>query len=97
MRFMKKNIIEKAHLKKYFEITKEALIIAKKSINEKKSREAEIVIDMAERYYDDAKFFEDKKDYINAFAALNYSHGWIDAGSKLGLFDVNDSSIFVLK
>jgi len=94
---MEKNIIEEARLKKYFEITGKALNAAKKAINRKKRKDALIVIDMCQRYYDDALFFYNKGDYVNAFAALNYSHGWIDAGSRLGLFDVKDSKLFVVK
>ena len=47
---------------------------------------------MAERYFKDAKYFEKKGDYITAFAALNYAHGWLDAGARMGLFDVDHNS-----
>jgi hypothetical protein len=34
---------------------------------------------------------------VNAFAALNYAHGWLDAGARLGLFDVDhDSTLFTV-
>ncbi len=51
-------------------------------------------LDTAERYISDAKHFLDKDDKVNAFAALNYAHGWLDAGVKLGIFDVNDNKLF---
>ena len=52
---------------------------------------------MAERYYSDAKHFAEKGDKVTAFAALNYAHGWLDAGARLGLFDVGeDDSLFTL-
>jgi uncharacterized protein len=52
---------------------------------------------MASRYYEDAKFFEKKGDIVTAFAALNYAHGWLDAGARLGLFDVgHDSRLFTV-
>jgi len=54
-------------------------------------------LDMAERYFKDAKYFIEKGDKLTAFAALNYAHGWLDAGSRLGLFDVKDGNLFVLK
>ncbi len=52
---------------------------------------------MANRYYEDAKHFEKKGDKLTAFAALNYAHGWLDAGARLGLFDVGgDSELFTV-
>jgi hypothetical protein len=52
---------------------------------------------MASRYLQDAEYFRRNGNYVNAFACINYAHGWIDAGSKLGLFEVSDSSLFVVK
>ncbi len=37
------------------------------------------VVDMAKRYYEDAKFYLEKKDYFTAFGCINYAHGLIDA------------------
>ena len=52
---------------------------------------------MAQRYYDDAKHFKDKGEIVNAFGALNYAHGWLDAGARLGLFDVGgDNTLFTV-
>ena len=96
----KEKIIDKItleKLKKYFDVTGKALEIIKVSVNKNKKEEAEKIIDMAQRYYYDAKFFKDKGDYVTAFGALNYAHGWIDVGSKLGIFEVNDDKLFVLK
>lgn len=59
--------------------------------------QAEVVFDMAKRYFSDAQHFRAKGDYINAFAAVNYAHGWLDAGARLGLFDVgHDSELFTV-
>ncbi len=52
--------------------------------------------DMASRYYSDAKHFKKNNDYVLAFAALNYAHGWLDAGARIGLFDVHDSTLFTV-
>jgi len=57
---------------------------------------AELFFDMASRYYSDAKHFEKKNDYVLAFAALNYAHGWLDAGARIRLFKVNDSRLFTV-
>ena len=91
--------ITKAKLNKYFDVTGRALkkvkIARAKKIKWKES--AEDFLDMAQRYYQDAKYFEAKKDVVNAFACLNYAHGWLDAGARLGLFDVNhDSTLFTV-
>ena len=57
------------------------------------SAEAKDFMDMAERYYSDAKHFESKGEIVTAFAALNYAHGWLDAGARLGLFDVDGDNV----
>lgn len=58
---------------------------------------AEDFLSMATAYYQDAKHFLESGDRINAFACVNYSHGWLDAGARLGLFDVGeDDQLFTL-
>lgn len=89
--------ISKQKLDKYFSITKEALAKAKEALDEERIDEAKDFLDMAQRYYDDAKhFLEEKEDAVLAFAALNYAHGWLDAGARIRLFKVNDSSLFTV-
>lgn len=52
---------------------------------------------MANSYFNDAKHFAGVGDYINAFACVNYAHGWLDAGARLGLWDVGgDDVLFTL-
>lgn len=93
------NQITDEKLKKYFDVTGKALkkvkIAQEKKINWQAS--AEDFLDMAQRYYDDAKHFKDKGEIVNAFGALNYAHGWLDAGARLGLFDVGgDNTLFTV-
>jgi hypothetical protein len=58
---------------------------------------AEDVLRMARAYCDDALHYAGKGDYVTAFAAINYAHGWIDAGVRLGLLDgQGDDSLFTL-
>ena len=84
-------------LKKYFSITKEAFEMAKKSGNRTELKdEREDFLDMIGRYIKDAEVFESKGDKVDAFAALNYAHGWLDAGARLGMFDVHDSRLFTV-
>ncbi|MCQ2056506.1 MAG: DUF357 domain-containing protein [archaeon] len=52
---------------------------------------------MATSYYSDAEYFRKKGDLVIAFAAVNYAHGWIDCGARIGLWDVQgDSQLFTL-
>ncbi len=52
---------------------------------------------MATSYFSDAKHFAEKGDHVNAFACVNYAHGWLDAGARLGLWDVQgDDVLFTL-
>lgn len=82
-------------LNHYFDVTGRALkkvkLAPKKEIDwEEKAKD---FLDMATRYYEDAHYFTKKGDKITAFAALNYAHGWLDAGARLGLFDVGGDNI----
>ena len=58
---------------------------------------AEDFLNMARSYFSDAKHFFEHDDLVNAFASVNYAHGWLDAGARLGLFDVGlDDKLFTL-
>jgi len=86
-------------VKRYLEITRKALdkvkIVAPEPSYSRKM--AEDFLNMARSYYNDALHFSEKGDLINAFAAVNYAHGWLDAGARLGLFDVGgDWKLFTL-
>jgi len=84
-------------LEKYSKLTSKALAVAKKSIIKGKDKEAKEIIDMVSNYLSDAKHFEAKGDFVNAFAALNYAHGWLDSGVRLDVFDVDDNRLFTIK
>lgn len=86
--------ITEERLAKYFLITKEALTKAKAA--KIKDPKADDVLDMVERYVSDAEHFKKKNEYVNAFACLNYAHGWLDAGARLRLFNVKDSRLFTV-
>ena len=92
-----KNEITKQKLEKYSNLTNKALKIAKKSIIKGKEKYAKEIIEMVSNYISDAKYFEKKQDFVNAFAALNYAHGWIDSGVRLDVFDVDDDTLFTVK
>ncbi len=84
-------------LKKYFSVTESALKIAKKSVIKSKEKYSKEIFEMVENYLSDAKHFEKKEDFVNAFAALNYAHGWLDAGVRLDIFNVKDDKLFTVK
>lgn len=91
------DLITRDKLEKYIAITREALRIAKKSGERLKITGARAdVLDMVSRYLDDAVYFMNKHYFVNAFACVNYAHGWLDAGARIGIFDVHDSSLFTV-
>ncbi|MFW6013550.1 MAG: DUF357 domain-containing protein [Nanoarchaeota archaeon] len=87
-------------LNKYLEVTSKAL--AKVKINNQGNISswesvANDFFDMAKRYYDDALYFRKQGRDVDAFAAVNYAHGWLDAGARIGLFDVGrDNTLFTV-
>lgn len=91
------NIITKQKLEKYFKLTSKALEIVKKTVIKGKDKEAKEIIEMVTNYLNDAKHFEKKGDYVLAYGALNYAHGWIDSGVRLGVFDVKDDKLFTIR
>jgi hypothetical protein len=90
----KKVTIEK--IEKYWEITSKALDLAKKNIAKGKEVEAKEIIKMVSAYLSDSHHFEKKDHYVNAFAAVNYAHGWLDAGARLKIFTVKDNKLFTI-
>lgn len=89
--------ITEERLKKYFSITKEAIdMVREKGFDEKRISDAKDFFDMANRYYSDALHFYSRKDFVDAFAAINYAHGWLDAGARIKLFKVKDNRLFTV-
>ncbi len=90
-------LLTKEKLDKYFEITETAFIEVKKHIFKGKENESKEIISMVSNYLSDAHHFFDKGDWVNAFAALNYAHGWLDSGVRLEVFDVHDDRLFTVR
>jgi len=44
--------------------------------------------EMAAAYRDDGRHFRENDDPVNALASFSYGHAWLDAGARIGLFDV---------
>jgi len=91
--------ITDAVLDKYFEITFKALEKVK-IVAPEHSHLRDIAADflnMASSYSEDAKYFRAKGDYVRALGAIYYAHAWLDAGARIGLFDVGgDHELFTL-
>jgi len=49
---------------------------------------AEECEEMAAAYLDDGRHFRENDDPVNALASFSYGHAWLDAGARIGLFDV---------
>ncbi len=86
-------------LDRYFDITSRALekvkIVSPPSFDVKTI--ADDFLDMAKRYFEDAHYFRTKGDYVTALAAVSYAHAWLDAGARIGVFDVDhDSELFTV-
>src|SRR3989344_498449 len=92
----KSNVVSDERLAKYFDYTKRALAEASAALNSKHVKIAAEFLDMAQRYYSDAGHFNSKGDIVTAFAALNYAHGWLDAGARAGFFLVKNNELFVV-
>jgi len=43
------------------------------TLSQKKTKE------LAKQYYNDSKYYLDKKDYFTAFGCINYAHGLLDS------------------
>ena len=89
--------ITKEKIKRYRTLTSKAIKIAKNSVARGKEKEAEEIIKMVSDYLSDSEYFEKNEDFINAFSALSYAHGWLDAGARLGIFDVKDDRFFTIR
>lgn len=92
-----KDRITEEKLEKYFKITSAALKEAKNKIIKGKEDYAKEIIDMVSNYISDAEYFRKNRDLVNAFAALNYAHGWLDAGVRLDIFNVKNNKLFTIK
>ncbi|MFB6132332.1 MAG: DUF357 domain-containing protein [Halanaeroarchaeum sp.] len=53
--------------------------------------------EMARSYLEDGRHFREDDDPVNALAAFSYGHAWLDAGARVGLFEVpTDGHLFTV-
>lgn len=86
-------------VEKYLSLTSSALSKLKVAAPDRSfsRRLAEDFLSMARSYFEDAKEFARNGELVNAFACVNYAHGWLDCGARIGLFDVGaDDKLFTL-
>lgn len=83
--------ISQERMEKYMGLTERALSSVRIAVPQTGTlfRVASDMLRMAEDYFSDAKHFLSEGKIVDAFACLNYAYGWIDAGARMGLFDVS--------
>ncbi|MCL7411641.1 MAG: DUF357 domain-containing protein [Methanosarcinaceae archaeon] len=85
-------------VKRYERLLKEALNKAK-FVPIESSHMHKIASDyhkMASSYYEDGIHFVENNDPVNALVCFSYGHAWLDAGARLGVFDVDDDVLFTI-
>jgi len=93
-----KNEISREKLDRYFDLTTRGLAECRKAVVVGRESDAEEIFDMVSNYLSDAGHFDSEKgDMVLAFAALNYAHGWLDCGVRLGVFEVSDRDLFTVR
>jgi len=90
------NKVTKQKIEKYYNLTSKALKIAKKAINKSKQKQAKKIFLMVECYLSDSQHFKKQGNYVDAYGALNYAHGWLDSGARLKIFKVTDNKLFTV-
>ncbi|HKM14081.1 MAG TPA: DUF357 domain-containing protein [Candidatus Methanomethylophilaceae archaeon] len=93
------DVVTSEKIDRYLDITSRAIAKLKIAAPERSfgRKMAEDFLNMAESYYKDAHHFRSEGDLVTAFAAVNYAHGWLDCGARIGLFDVDgDDKLFTL-
>ncbi|MFQ6089438.1 MAG: DUF357 domain-containing protein [Candidatus Methanofastidiosia archaeon] len=91
-----KDRITEEKLKSYLELTEKALknleILPPRNSHLRKA--ANDFFLMANSYFKDAGYYYRKKDYVTSFACVNYAHGYIDAGIRIGIFKGEGEGLF---
>jgi len=64
---------EKTRIKKDIAMFEENIKKTKTQKNQKK------IIELANQYFEDSKYYLEKKDFFTAFGCINYAHGLLDA------------------
>jgi hypothetical protein len=54
--------------------------------------EADEFHELARSYLEDGRHFLDEDDEVNALAAFSYGHAWLDAGVRVGFFEMDEGT-----
>ena len=91
--------VTNARINKYLALTEKALDKVS-VIGEPDSEDyakAQDILEMVGAYLSDSKYFLSEERGDDAFAAINYAHGWLDCGVRLGYLDgKGDWQLFTL-
>jgi len=66
---------EKTRIKKDIVMFEENI---KQIKNKKLTKSQNKILELAKQYYEDSKYYLDKKDFFTAFGCINYAHGLLD-------------------
>ena len=91
--------LEADHVRDYLERTAQAIEKLRVTAPPRSHLEevAADFLEMAESYHSDGWHFYKEGDLVSAFACVSYAHGWLDAGARMGLWDVDeDDQLFTL-
>ena len=75
----------------YFSMTEKALTLVKIAPDADKRHAGDFLF-MAKNYLSDARHFRKNGDLLTALASVSYAHAWLDAGARIGLFEVDNSA-----
>ncbi|ADE36172.1 DUF357 domain-containing protein [Methanohalophilus mahii] len=83
---------------RYEKLLKKALKLARPAprANSHFMKVADDYLNMAQSYYNDGLHFIKIEDPVNALVCFSYGHAWLDAGARLGIFDVDDDVLFTI-
>jgi hypothetical protein len=63
-------------------IQKDILMFEDNIKHTKISSDNKKIVELASQYYEDTKYYLEKKDYFTAFGCINYAHGLLDSVIK---------------
>jgi uncharacterized protein len=67
---------EKTRIEKDIVMFEENLSLLKgKELNQSQQK----IVELSKQYFEDSKYYLEKKDYFTAFGCINYAHGLLDS------------------
>ena len=96
---MSEHSVSLERINKYLDLTSKALakvsVVAEVGTDD--YAKAQDILEMVGAYISDSNYFLKEGRGDDAFAAINYAHGWLDCGVRLGYLDgKGDWQLFTL-